>query len=326
MTRRLIILVMLLISARAYAHDPGLSSVTLQRDGHSFSYRVLVNNADLSERHKTTCAAQDVLQIAWNASAVDIAPQCRSHGPTHTIFEGRFELQGTGELTLRLPLLAELPRGHRSFARILDEGGQVIAQRLLGHASASLSTQLAAAAPPDFLTLGVEHIATGLDHLLFLTLLLLNVTTWRGMFAVVSCFTLAHSLTLALVTLLQLALPSQPVEVAIAGSIVWVAIRNALARTTPRERLTTTFGFGLIHGLGFAGALRELGVAGTGFASLQPLAWFNAGVELGQLAFGAVVTACCLRLRQVCWSTTAARVISAMAAALGLLWLLDRAA
>ena len=117
------------------------------------------------------------------------------------------------------------------------------------------------AAPADFrsfATLGIEHILAGYDHLLFLLVLLVTGGGFRQLLKTVTAFTIAHSITLALTVLGVLSLPSQIVESAIALSIVYIAAENLFRRNSvalQRQRLVVTFGFGLLHGMGFAGLL-----------------------------------------------------------------------
>lgn len=140
--------------------------------------------------------------------------------------------------------------------------------------------------------LGVEHILLGVDHLLFVLALLFLVGGWGRLVATVSAFTAAHSLTLAAATLGWIRVPQAPVEAAVALSIVFVAV-EVLQRGGGRAGLAehrpwlVAFAFGLLHGLGFAAALRELGLPEN--AIPLALAAFNVGVELGQLAFVAAV-------------------------------------
>jgi hypothetical protein len=201
----------------------------------------------------------------------------------------------------------------------------LLAERLLVRGGPPLQSELTPRTTPSFLVLGVEHIAAGLDHLLFLGVLLLGVRDWRRMALVVSCFTLAHSVTLGLATLGWLQLPSQLVEVAIAASIVLVALRTLASRPRLGERLSATFAFGLLHGLGFASVLRELGVQGASLAVLRPLLLFNLGVELGQLAIGALALPALLYLQRSALAAPGTRVLSGLAAAAGLVWLVQRA-
>lgn len=139
----------------------------------------------------------------------------------------------------------------------------------------------------SYFRLGVHHIAIGWDHLLFLTGLLLGVHYLAPLLAGVTSFTLAHTVSLAATLLWGLSFPPPAVEVLIALSIVLVARQRLRDRTgqpsSPLRLSAVAFGFGLVHGLGFAAALRHLGVPG------QQLAWalaaFNLGVEFGQLLF-----------------------------------------
>lgn len=131
--------------------------------------------------------------------------------------------------------------------------------------------------------LGVEHILTGFDHLLFVATLLLLVGFNRRLIATISAFTLAHSLTLASSALGLLTLRSPPVEATIALSIMLVAAEALRERATLARRwpALVAFLFGLVHGLGFAGALKDIGLPANHLATA--LLTFNIGVELGQL-------------------------------------------
>jgi hydrogenase/urease accessory protein HupE len=142
----------------------------------------------------------------------------------------------------------------------------------------------------DYVALGVEHILTGFDHLLFVVALTLLVRQKRALVVTVTAFTLAHSLSLAATVLGLVNVPSPPVEASIALSIVLVCAEclrpsGSLAQRAP---WLVAFAFGLLHGLGFASALLEIGLP----ERHVPLAllFFNAGVELGQLGVIAVVT------------------------------------
>ncbi len=139
-----------------------------------------------------------------------------------------------------------------------------------------------------YTVIGIEHILTGFDHLLFVLALLLIVTGNRRLLITVTAFTLAHSITLALATFGIIQLPGPPVEAIIALSIVFVAVEILRQQRggnsfTVRQPWLVAFVFGLLHGLGFAGALAEVGLPQTSI----PLAllFFNVGVEVGQLVF-----------------------------------------
>jgi hydrogenase/urease accessory protein HupE len=142
----------------------------------------------------------------------------------------------------------------------------------------------------EYMRLGVEHILIGIDHLLFVLGLVLLVRNNKALLWTVTAFTLAHSITLAAATLELIALPGPPVEAVIALSILLLARELALGADDPAQRDTWTwrfpwlvaFGFGLLHGFGFAGALREVGLPPDRVP--EALLAFNVGVELGQLA------------------------------------------
>jgi hypothetical protein len=139
-----------------------------------------------------------------------------------------------------------------------------------------------------YLGLGVEHILLGVDHLLFVLALLFLVGSWPRLIETVTAFTVAHSLTLAAATLGWVHVPQAPVEAVIALSIVFVATeilhsRQGRAGLALRMPWVVAFVFGLLHGLGFAGALREVGL--PEHAIPLALAFFNIGVEVGQLLF-----------------------------------------
>lgn len=140
----------------------------------------------------------------------------------------------------------------------------------------------------DYTVLGFEHILEGFDHLLFVLALLLIVGPTKRLFWAITSFTAAHSLTLAAATMGLLWVPGPPVEAVIALSILFLA--GELYKTTKGEQSLTSmypwlvaFTFGLLHGLGFAGALADIGLPPHEI----PLAllMFNVGVELGQLTF-----------------------------------------
>ena len=139
-----------------------------------------------------------------------------------------------------------------------------------------------------YFVLGVEHILSGVDHLLFVLALLMVVVGWRKLVGTITAFTVAHSITLALAALGFVHVPGPPVEAVIALSIVFVAAEIIRGRRgnpglTARLPWIVAFTFGLLHGFGFAGALSEIGLP----SSAIPLALFtfNVGVEAGQLLF-----------------------------------------
>jgi len=134
----------------------------------------------------------------------------------------------------------------------------------------------------QYLRLGFTHIVPlGLDHILFVLGIFLLSGRWRSIFLQVSAFTVAHSITLGLTMYGIVSLPARVVEPMIAVSIAYVAIENLVTSDLKPWRLALVFSFGLLHGMGFAGVLRDLGLPRSQF--FTALVTFNAGVEAGQL-------------------------------------------
>lgn len=190
----------------------------------------------------------------------------------------------------------------------------------------------------DFGAEGVWHIWIGFDHILFLISLLLPAVqryrdgAWRPVASlpeafvevvkVVTAFTIAHSVTLGLATLGWVTLPAHVVEPVIAASIVAAALNNVIPVVT-RGLWAVAFGFGLIHGLGFAGALQDLGLPPGGL--LTPLLSFNLGVELGQLAIVSVFLPVAYALRRSAFYPRAVlQAGSILIAAVAGLWFVER--
>src|SRR5438445_365152 len=182
----------------------------------------------------------------------------------------------------------------------------------------------AAQARISFTALAMRHILTGHDHMLFLVSLVMLGGGLRSLLKTVTAFTVAHSVTLSLAALGIATLPPRLVESGIALSIAYVAAENLWRGAHAiRTRWFVTFSFGLIHGLGFATILRQLAISRANLA--LSLVSFNFGVELGQIA---VVTAALLSLGALAtlpWESTMRRRVSAAAAALGVVWFIQRA-
>ncbi len=251
---------------------------------------------------------------------------------------------GVDKLILRAVKLADLPPGHREFVIIGGPDHTPIAKKLLSAQDDTMEIPLPAAGTPiggapaatagtgaaptfwSFLKLGIEHIWTGYDHLLFLFALLVVCRSFRSIVKIITCFTLAHSTTLALATLNLVNLPSRITEPAIAASIVYVGVENLIRRgAEPKGRWALTFAFGLIHGFGFASVLRELGVGENGTSIVLPLFTFNAGVEVGQIAIAAIVLPIVWQLRKnEKFVAKGVPALSAIVALAGLYWFLER--
>lgn len=142
---------------------------------------------------------------------------------------------------------------------------------------------------PIYLTIGVKHLLLGFDHVLFVLMLLYLVRTPIAIVKVITSFTVAHSITLALSAFDIVSLSPAPVEAVIAGSIVLLAHENLRTQKSVSRNFPViiAFSFGLIHGLGFAGALAEIGLPEG--SQIMALLLFNVGIELGQLAIITVV-------------------------------------
>ncbi|MEX0766735.1 MAG: HupE/UreJ family protein [bacterium] len=179
-------------------------------------------------------------------------------------------------------------------------------------------------AAAGFVLLGIRHILTGYDHVLFLICLLMLGGGLSGLLKIVTAFTVAHSFTLSVAVLNLFALPPRWVESAIAASIIYVAADNLRRQQMAvRSRWLITFGFGLVHGLGFASILRELDLPRAGVVT--SLVSFNMGVEIGQIAI-VVLTSLCLWLLRTWPKETLFRLwVSAAAGAAGIVWFVQRA-
>ena len=140
-----------------------------------------------------------------------------------------------------------------------------------------------------FFFMGVEHILTGYDHLIFLFGLLIAMSQFRATLWVITCFTLAHSVTLALAAFDLVRVPEQIVEPLIAATIIYVGVENLLRLDNATGRWRLALIFGLVHGLGFATDLKEKVGGMSGEKIVVPLMSFNLGVEVGQLAVAALV-------------------------------------
>jgi len=204
--------------------------------------------------------------------------------------------------------------------------------------AATASASAPASARWQFLREGVRHILTGYDHVLFLLCLLLPSVMRRTpggwqpverlahavwpVAGIVTAFTVAHSITLALAALKLVSLTPAFIEPAIAATIVLAALDNVLP-IFPVRRVVVTFFFGLVHGFGFAGVLAELNLPRADFA--WALLQFNLGLEVGQLLIVALAATALFTLRR--WRGYARAVIgggSALAIAIGVVWLIER--
>jgi len=233
---------------------------------------------------------------------------------------------------IAVDLLEDLPFGHRHLAHFAGESGPsdaVLFQRNRSFSLQATPGQATTEAPKasyrgklSFFPMGIEHILTGYDHLVFLLGLVIVGGRLRSLLMVVTAFTLAHSITLALAALGVWAPSPSVVEPAIALSIAYVGVENFFVKNA-EKRWRITFPFGLIHGFGFAGALQEVAMpkADVPYA----LVLFNVGVEAGQLAVLALVLPLIYlaRKREV-FRDKGVKVISAAIAVAGVVWFVSR--
>lgn len=249
--------------------------------------------------------------------------------------------QPVTSLAVDYNLLFDIDPQHKGLLRLTHQSATGTA--IFAPDARSQKLQVAAPAPwrqfTDYVRHGAWHIWIGFDHILFLVSLLLPAVLvrkdgqWQGretlkaalidVLKIVTAFTLAHSLTLSLAALGALSLPSRLVESAIAASVILAALNN-LWPLVHRWRAAVAFGFGLIHGFGFASVLADLGLPQG--ALVLSLVGFNVGVELGQLAIVAAFLPLAYALRRGLFYR---RVVmaggSALIALIAIVWLAERA-
>lgn len=229
-------------------------------------------------------------------------------------------------LTVRYDLFVPGARAASCLATILS-GGRVQTVALTpGHNATTVALGAAPVwqAAGGFILMGIEHILSGYDHMLFLLSLLMVGAALPQLLKIVTAFTIAHSVTLSLAVLGVVDVPSRWVESAIALSITYVAAENVWrGRASLGSRWLVTFAFGLVHGLGFASALMEMHLPRANVAA--SLVGFNVGVEIGQVSVILLATVALDALRQYEWAPVFRRWVSAGAAFTGFVWFIQRA-
>jgi hydrogenase/urease accessory protein HupE len=298
---------LLLGTLSSQAHDPGLSSAKLALQNGFLRAVLTFAPADIEAiakgqkpdlAHLEALAAQS-LEIWFDGrQSFPIEARARFLDNKDVEFDLLFQAFPGGTLKVRSMLLDRLPFGHRQYFTLTDASNATLTEKLLSSANPEVDASLAAGAIgttlpshpfSEFLGMGIRHILTGYDHLLFLFALLIGCKQISSVVKVITAFTIAHSISLALATLGWVEIPSLIVEPLIAVTIVYVGIENLLHRPVVSQRVLLTFSFGLVHGFGFAGALREMGVGSNGGAVAVPLLAFNSGVEIGQMMVAAVI-------------------------------------
>jgi hypothetical protein len=245
------------------------------------------------------------------------------YGSLEVAFDCPESFDGSYELEYDMFTGPDAPVEHDSLVvgyQLAGESGRAVLDR--GQRVLNVGNGSTAAATGRFVLLGGKHLLLGWDHLLFVVALLLGSRRVRDLLAVASLFTLAHSVTLALVAMGVVAVPAAVVEPLIALSITAVALENLLGRGVTRQRMVAVFGFGLLHGMGFAGSLRLDDE--VSWDLLTSLLVFNVGIELGQVLVLAAAFPLLLVLRRYRWTAVVLPVVTVAVAAVGLAWFVER--
>jgi hydrogenase/urease accessory protein HupE len=325
----LVLLFSLLPLESARAHDPGLSSLTVRSGSNSveatltLAIRDAAQLANIDDNHDGTVTQVEFAHVRSQLEGAvarllvvsldgDVAKPRSLHSSLDekNNVEVRLDFGAIAfsRLEVQSKLISVLPLGHRQYVQIENSLGETLFEGLLSAAAdrataqmprtnASLALRERSGSFANFLVLGVKHILTGYDHLLFLLGLLVVARGFVSALGIITSFTGAHSITLAVATFDVVQIPSRIVEPLIAASIVFVGVENLLRGDSPKLRQPVTFGFGLIHGFGFASVLSETGIGlRTGGIAL-PLFSFNVGVELGQIMVAAAALPIVWKLR-----------------------------
>jgi hydrogenase/urease accessory protein HupE len=228
---------------------------------------------------------------------------------------------GFGKITLRCDMLRDVVSSHQTLAKI-TAGGESLDFVFQNGRSFEVNAN-----PSLFQTvlqlvrMGILHIFTGYDHIAFLLGVVLIGGSFKTILKIVTSFTVAHSMTLALAAFRLVELPSRLVESGIALSIVYIAVENLFFEKFDRRWIVTFF-FGLVHGFGFASALQEVHLSRHLLATA--LFSFNLGVEVGQICIVAVMLPCLLYISRLQFNTLIIKGCSAVIFVLGSFWLWQR--
>jgi hypothetical protein len=298
-----------LAAGAAQAHQTRLSSSKLVVQGSSVTATLELNGGDLNVASRLTLTGDGDEVQPQRLAAQQRAVLDYLRGRVHLEFEGGTQCPAGDEvlqakrdhvvvqlgfrcpplgrpLVYRVTLFHEIDPAAR---HVVTVDGDERRLGLLGvaHPGMGLSGVRAGLGETlrHYVVAGIEHIAIGYDHIAFLLAVIVLGRRFWPLFAAVTAFTVAHSITLTLAVLELVVLPSRIVEVLIAATIVYVAVENFFLRDI-RRRWWLTFAFGLIHGFGFASVLREYGI--PDHALIPALAGFNVGVEVGQILVVAI--------------------------------------
>lgn len=323
MFSKLIAVIFLLSYAQfSAAHDPGLSStdVIIKAQGVDAKITFSVQDVealvpmDSDQDAEVTTTEQDAAKpkiAAWVQQGIQLTLDGQVIQPiaagvvsfdeqNNAHIALQYAQTPSKQLQLQANFLSKLPSGHKQFVTIKNEAGQGIGEKMLSQAdslivqafpvtTASNAETPSASTFTDFFLLGIEHILTGYDHLLFLFSLLIVTRSFWPAIKIITFFTIAHSITLGLAAFNIVDIPSSIVEPLIAATIMYVGIENIVRGDNVKGRQWLTFFFGLVHGFGFAAVLREMGISSYETGIMLPLFSFNLGVEVGQITVAAIV-------------------------------------
>jgi hydrogenase/urease accessory protein HupE len=306
------ILFLLVYSQIGFAHAPGLSSADVVLTGtgvdanitfalqdiEAFSPMDSDGDADISpaeyDNAKPHIAALIAKELEFTVNDQIVEPisngEVTFDDKNNAHVKLRYEPAAT-HLKMVMLLLKKLPEGHKQYVTIKDAEGKSLSEKMLTQEDNAIELDINAqdgSMFKDFLVLGIEHILTGYDHLLFLFALLMVTRNFWSAVGIITFFTIAHSITLGLAGLGLVTLPSSVVEPLIAATIIYVGLENLISKE-PKGRRLLTFSFGLIHGFGFASVLEEMGISSIETGILVPLFSFNFGVEIGQIVVTSLV-------------------------------------
>lgn len=338
----LILIGLVLNAAVALAHDPGLSALEVSVSGDEIGATLSVSPADvaaLAPAGDQSGAAARLRDLALAAVRLEVDDEPlvlvwqhvesdESGTRVRVVYSAPQSKGPVRRLVVTSDMPKQLSRGHRELLTITADG-RVAGEGMLDAEASSLAVDLEAPRSRarqawSFLTVGIHHILSGYDHLMFLAGLILAAVAVRQLLIALTAFTVAHSVSLALVAIGGVHAPPSIVEPLIAASITWVGVENLLARRRG-TRWWIVFAFGLVHGFGFAGALTELGFGSSAGDVALALFSFNAGVEVGQLAAAAMMLPLVWLVRsRPSWHARLQPVCSMIIVAAGTSWLIQR--
>lgn len=355
MLARIIAVILLLGFAQfSAAHDPGLSSADLTVKARGVDAKITFSLQDIEafvpmdsdQDAEVTNAELDAAKpkiAEWATQGVQLTIDGQAVKPgaagvvnfdekNNAFIEFNYSQTPVQQLQLQANFLNKLPATHKQFLSIKNAEGHELGNKMLAQQDNVFVLLMAEGgeahtAPTftGFLTLGIEHIVTGYDHLLFLFSLLVVTREFWAAFKIITFFTIAHSITLGLAGFNVIDIPGSIIEPLIAATIIYVAVENLVRGEHPKGRQWLTFFFGLVHGFGFAAVLREMGISSLETGIMLPLFSFNLGVEVGQIVVASVV------LPIIWWLHKKPKiepyltpVCSTLAAMAGAWWLVER--